>query len=95
MKYLYLHYRCLPDDAVKYCISACYFSILWGQNHLMELTDSGARGEDECKQLKDHLHTFMTSMKVFVSGVTSEGIETVIKRMIIRVQNFDYCFTFY
>lgn len=62
------HYRCLPHEAVKYCISACFFAILWGQNHLMEAADSGNRGEDECRQLKERLHSFMGSMRYFVSG---------------------------
>ncbi|OAD58654.1 Cohesin subunit SA-1 [Eufriesea mexicana] len=60
--------KCLPHEAVKYCISACFFSILWGQNHLMETADSGNRGEDECRQLKERLHSFMGSMRYFVSG---------------------------
>lgn len=68
LKIRIFHYRCLPHEAVKYCISACFFSILWGQNHLMETADSGNRGEDECRQLKERLHSFMGSMRYFVSG---------------------------
>lgn len=60
--------RCLPFEAIKYCISACFFAILWGQNHLMEAVDSGNRGEDECRQLKERLHSFMGSMRHFVSN---------------------------
>ena len=41
---------------------------MWGQNHLMESADSGNRGEDECRQLKERLHSFMSSMRYFVSG---------------------------
>ncbi|KAI4493092.1 hypothetical protein M0802_009642 [Mischocyttarus mexicanus] len=63
--------KCLPHEAVKYCISACFFAILWGQHHLMEATDSGSRGEDECHQLKERLHSFMASMRHFVSGDNS------------------------
>ncbi|XP_015171722.1 PREDICTED: cohesin subunit SA-2 isoform X1 [Polistes dominula] len=63
--------KCLPHEAVKYCISACFFAILWGQHHLMEATDSGSRGEDECRQLKERLHSFMASMRYFVSGDNS------------------------
>lgn len=53
---------------MKYCISACFFAILWGQHHLMEAADSGNRGEDECRQLKERLHSFMASMRHFVSS---------------------------
>ncbi|KAM0735901.1 Cohesin subunit SA-1 [Formica fusca] len=62
--------KCLPSTAVKYCISACFFAILWGQNHLMEAVDSGSHGEDECRQLKERLHSFMGSMRHFVNGDT-------------------------
>lgn len=34
----------------------------------MEAADSGNRGEDECRQLKERLHSFMGSMRYFVSG---------------------------
>lgn len=67
-------YRCLPYEAVKYCISACFFAILWGQNHLMDAVDSGNRGEDECRQLKERLHSFMGSMRYFVSGDGSGAV---------------------
>ncbi|XP_020708068.2 cohesin subunit SA-1 isoform X2 [Athalia rosae] len=61
--------RCLPHEAVKYCISACFFAILWGQHHLMEAVDSGTkRGEDECRELKERLHSLMGIMRHFVGG---------------------------
>ncbi|XP_072766130.1 cohesin subunit SA-2 isoform X1 [Anoplolepis gracilipes] len=62
--------KSLPSTAVKYCISACFFAILWSQNHLMEAVDSGSHGEDECRQLKERLHSFMGSMRHFVNGDT-------------------------
>lgn len=58
----------LPEEAIKYCITACYFSILWGQHHLMETVDSGARGEEDCRRLKERLNVFMGLMRSFVNG---------------------------
>lgn len=43
----------------------------------MESVDSGSRGEDECRQLKERLHSFMGSMRHFVSG-DSSGAVTII-----------------
>lgn len=36
----------------------------------MEAVESGNRGEDECRQLKERLHSFMGSMRHFISGGT-------------------------
>jgi hypothetical protein len=36
----------------------------------MEAVESGSRGEDECRQLKERLHSFMGSMRHFISGGT-------------------------
>ena len=60
--------RGFPNEAIKYCISACFYSILWGQNHLMVSGDTGTRGEDEARELKQRLHAFMDSMRYFVVG---------------------------
>lgn len=70
--------RGFPNEAIKYSISACFFAILWGQNHLMEAGDTGTRGENEARMLRERLHTFMDSMRYFVvgdeSGVPSPAI---------------------
>ncbi|THK32919.1 cohesin subunit SA-1 isoform X1 [Diachasma alloeum] len=60
--------RSFPEEATKYCISGCFFSILWGQNHLLEANDLGTRGEDEARELYRCLHTFMDAMRYFVAG---------------------------
>lgn len=69
-----LNYRCLPFNAVKYCINACSFAILWGQNHLMKAVDPGNRGEDEYRQLKERLHSFMGLMRHFVSSDCNDAV---------------------
>ena len=78
--------RSLPEEAVKYCITACYFSILWGQHHLMETVDYGARGEEECRRLRERLDAFMGLMRNFVSGETSN---MVIKFFLIKIFKFN------
>ncbi|XP_054277370.1 cohesin subunit SA-2 isoform X2 [Macrosteles quadrilineatus] len=52
--------RTLPEEAVKYCMSACYFGILWDLHHLEELAESGA---DACKEVKQKLTQFFDCMK--------------------------------
>lgn len=78
--------RCLPYEAVKYCISACFFAILWGQLQVMD-ADSGSRGEDECRQLKERLHSFMGSMRHFVT-VTSDDSTDNTNTVIIKSKNY-------
>lgn len=70
----------LPEEAIKYCITACYFSILWGQHHLTETIDSGARGEEDCRRLKERLNSFMGLMRNFVVGHNNNGPIPVILR---------------
>lgn len=43
----------------------------------MEAADSGNRGEDECRQLKERLHSFMGSMRYFVSGDVNGAVITL------------------
>ncbi|XP_032681391.1 cohesin subunit SA-2-like isoform X2 [Odontomachus brunneus] len=72
--------KCLPFDATKYCISACYFAILWGQNHLMKVVDPDNRDEDEYRQLKKRLHSFMGLMRHFISSDCSGAQSSPILR---------------
>lgn len=61
--------RNLSDEAVKYCISACFFSILWGQQHITESCESGSKqGEDECLILRKRLDDLMSVMCFLVEG---------------------------
>lgn len=67
----------LPDEAVKYCISSCFFSILWSQNNLMESSDTDARAKEECRKLKSRIDEFMEVMSYLVN--TEEDIPIVLK----------------
>lgn len=49
---------------MKYCISGCYFGILWDLQHLEELAESGS---DACKELKVKLNQFFDTMKDMLS----------------------------
>ncbi|XP_014206258.1 cohesin subunit SA-1 isoform X2 [Copidosoma floridanum] len=60
----------LPDEAVKYCIIACSFSIMWSQNNLIENVDADTRAGEETRKLKSRLHDFIAYMSYFIS--TSE-----------------------
>lgn len=52
----------------------------------METVDSGARGEEECKRLRERLDAFVGLMRNFVSGETSS---TVIVFTFLLVAMFD------
>ncbi|XP_020296992.1 cohesin subunit SA-2 isoform X1 [Pseudomyrmex gracilis] len=81
--------KCLPYEAVKYCISACFFAILWGQLQVMD-ADSGSRGEDECRQLKERLHSFMGSMRHFVTVSSDDSTEnTNTRSQILREEAYN------
>lgn len=60
--------RNFPDEAVKYSISACFFSIGWGQHYIMVEKDMGTRGDDEVVQLHQRLNQFMDLMRYFIMG---------------------------
>nr|CAD7397012.1 unnamed protein product [Timema cristinae] len=55
--------KSLPEEAVKYCICACFFGILWDLRHLEELMESGSNGTQELALLKHNLNNFMEAMK--------------------------------
>lgn len=51
---------------------------------MMETTDAGSRGEDECKQLRERLHTFMGSMRHFVGGDDGSTVNLIILKHISK-----------
>lgn len=57
----------LPDEAVKYCISACYFSIVWSQNELIATTNDN-RANEKCQRLKQRLRDFVECMSYYISA---------------------------
>ncbi|XP_071445719.1 cohesin subunit SA-2 isoform X1 [Hetaerina americana] len=54
--------RTLPDEAVKHCMSAAFYAILWEQKHVEEVAERGGGGE-ELELLRSHLHSLMDLMK--------------------------------
>jgi hypothetical protein len=54
-----------PQEAVQYCMRACYFSLLWDLHHCEELAQSGAGTavEDAVAETKGRLLRFMDSME--------------------------------
>ncbi|XP_021930431.1 cohesin subunit SA-2 isoform X2 [Zootermopsis nevadensis] len=68
--------KTLPEEAVRYCISAGFFAILWDLHHLEEVMESGANGSVQLQQLKSRLHTFMDTMKeMLMSGQNQSYME--------------------
>ncbi|XP_063242671.1 cohesin subunit SA-1 isoform X2 [Bacillus rossius redtenbacheri] len=55
--------KVLPEEAVKYCISACFFGVLWSLHHLEEVAEGGGNAAPDAARLKTHLGSFMDTMK--------------------------------
>lgn len=53
----------LPEEAVKYCISSCYFGVLWELYHVEEIIESGGPYEDKIVEVHTRLVKFMDVMK--------------------------------
>ncbi|PSN33726.1 Cohesin subunit SA-1 [Blattella germanica] len=61
--------KTLPEEAVRYCISAGFFAILWDLHHLEEVMENGANGTEELQTLRTRLRAFMDTMKdLLMSG---------------------------
>jgi hypothetical protein len=65
-------------QAVRYCISAAFFAILWDLHHLEEVMENGANGTEQLQLLKTRLHMFMDTMKeLLMSGQNQTYVEEV------------------
>ena len=67
-------------QAVRYCISACYFAILWDLHHLKKVMENGENGTEQLLLLllKTRLHMFMDTMKeLLMSGQNQTYVEEV------------------
>ncbi|XP_075217243.1 stromal antigen isoform X2 [Lycorma delicatula] len=64
--------KALPEEAVKYCISACFFGILWDLHHLEKLAKDGEAEESKVAEVKNRLINFMETMKEMLVTSTSQ-----------------------
>lgn len=65
-------------QAVRYCISAGFFAILWDLHHLEEVMENGANGTEQLLVLKTRMHMFMDTMKeLLMSGQNQTYVEEV------------------
>ncbi|XP_073982200.1 stromal antigen isoform X1 [Rhodnius prolixus] len=56
----------LPEEAVKYCMSACYFAVLWDLHHIEEIMEGGGPTEDIIVEVKSKLSLLMDVMKMML-----------------------------
>ncbi|XP_014259117.1 cohesin subunit SA-2 isoform X2 [Cimex lectularius] len=56
----------LPEEAVKYSISACYFAVLWDLHHIEEILEAGGPTDDHIVETKSRLVLFMDIMKMML-----------------------------
>ncbi|XP_016837133.1 cohesin subunit SA-1 [Nasonia vitripennis] len=69
----------LPVEAIKYCINACFYSILWSQSDLIENLEGDNRADEEAQRLRGRLHDFMRCMYEFISTENEEEIPILLK----------------
>ncbi|XP_039276310.1 LOW QUALITY PROTEIN: cohesin subunit SA-1-like [Nilaparvata lugens] len=53
----------MPEEAIKYCISACFFGILWDLHQLERLAKENAADANTVSEIKERLTNFMETMK--------------------------------
>lgn len=53
-------------QAVKYCMSACYFAVLWDLHHIEEIMEGGGPTEDIIVEVKSKLSLLMDVMKMML-----------------------------
>lgn len=51
--------KALPDEALTYCIEACFFSINWGLHHLENDSESNFNINKQVEELKNNLIRFI------------------------------------
>merc|ERR1712071_315580 len=52
----------MPTEAIKYCISACNFAIVWELPQLENGSGRGTSAAQQQKQLRDHLDAYIPLM---------------------------------
>lgn len=55
--------KTLPGEAIKYCIGACYYGLLWDLKTIEERLEAGSPVEPELSILKQKLNQFVDLMK--------------------------------
>ncbi|KAJ1523651.1 hypothetical protein ONE63_001493 [Megalurothrips usitatus] len=56
-------HKTLPEEAIKYCISACYYGILWDLKNIEDRLEAGGTADGEINSLNDRLHQFIDLIK--------------------------------
>lgn len=74
--------KTLPEEAVRYCISAGFFAIMWDLHHLEEVMSNGASGAEELPLLKRRLCLFMDTMK---DMLTSRHNQTYVEEAYLTI----------
>ncbi|KAF6204642.1 hypothetical protein GE061_018802 [Apolygus lucorum] len=62
----------LPEEAVKFSISACYFAVLWDLHRIEELIEGGAATDDAIMESKSRLNMFVEVMKAMLTQQASQ-----------------------
>ncbi|RZF44789.1 hypothetical protein LSTR_LSTR000741 [Laodelphax striatellus] len=62
----------MPEEAIKYCISACFFGILWDLHQLERLAKENAADAATVSEIKQRLTNFMETMKEMLVTSTSQ-----------------------
>lgn len=57
---------CLPPEALKYCLSACYYYLLWGLKNLETQHEGGGLVSTSIDELRHHLDEFIEASQMLI-----------------------------
>ncbi|XP_044729808.1 cohesin subunit SA-1 [Chrysoperla carnea] len=62
----------LPVEAIKYCISSCFYAIMWGLTQVESVLETGGSANEEIDELKERLHNFMNTSLIIMHQSTEQ-----------------------
>lgn len=79
--------RGLPNEALVYCIEACYFSVTWGLYYLENQCES-ASVTTSCAELKANLVKYMNSCFELIRDGPTDQIQEAVSLCLFRYSKF-------
>lgn len=60
--------KAFPEEAVKHCIAACMFSVMWSLHHFEDTTEHGMPNSHELELMETRLNSYMDAMLHLMSS---------------------------
>ncbi|KAG7164936.1 cohesin subunit SA-3-like [Homarus americanus] len=80
--------KILPEEATKYCISSCFFGVMWELHQIEDMAEKRAITHDAVEALRSRLHLFLEACKHLLANSNNpvfreEAYVTICDLMII------------